>query len=121
MRKPAEAESQPQNLELLDDPNLRIFYSEKTPDEILRLAEWYGGDGSGRQQISFGADSRTRRRRPPRCPLGCHRLLRTGFYLLSGGFAGRQENTGNVGEPERLKRPLLLLFYYSTGFADSGN
>jgi len=43
------------------------------------------------------------------------------FIFFQAGFAGRQENTGNVGEPERLKRPLLLLFYYSTGFADSGN
>jgi len=36
-RKLTEAESQPKNLALLDDPNLTIFYSEKTLDEILRL------------------------------------------------------------------------------------
>jgi DNA modification methylase len=36
-RKLREAESQPKNLQLLDDPNLLIFYSERTLDEILRL------------------------------------------------------------------------------------
>jgi DNA modification methylase len=36
-RKLKEAEMQPGDLALLDDPNLKVFYSEKTLDEILRL------------------------------------------------------------------------------------
>ncbi|MGA2174619.1 MAG: DNA methyltransferase [Verrucomicrobiota bacterium] len=36
-KKLREADGQPKRLALLDDPNLLIFYSEKTLDEILRL------------------------------------------------------------------------------------
>lgn len=43
-RKLVEAEAQPKNLDLLDDPNLRIFYSDKTLDEILRLRAVLKGD-----------------------------------------------------------------------------
>jgi hypothetical protein len=45
-RKLKEAESQPKNLQLLDDPNLLIFYAEKTLDEILRLRAVLVNDNS---------------------------------------------------------------------------
>jgi hypothetical protein len=45
-RKLKEAEGQPKNLALLDDPNLLIFYSERTLDEILRLRAVLAGDDS---------------------------------------------------------------------------
>lgn len=45
-RKLKEAESQPGNLALLDDPKLLIFYSAKTLDEILRLRAVVAGDDS---------------------------------------------------------------------------
>jgi DNA modification methylase len=45
-RKLKEAESMPGNLALLDDPNLLVFYSEKTLDEILRLRAALVADNS---------------------------------------------------------------------------
>jgi DNA modification methylase len=45
-QKLKQAERQPGDLALLDDPNLKIFYSEKTLDEILRLRAVLKDDNS---------------------------------------------------------------------------
>jgi hypothetical protein len=52
-----ESAKQPGGLALLDDPNLRIFYSDKTLDQILRLRAVLRGDDSDEAMFLKGVVS----------------------------------------------------------------